>query len=98
MFSVRAGTYPSCSWCFCTTRSRNAASTLPGVVSCALQTASDRAPLIASGTEDPVGLLRALASGLVLVDRLVVLGPRLEDRVDDLPLRLDLVVAREQRR
>src|SRR5688500_18231719 len=99
MFSARAGTYPVFSWWRSTASRRIAASIAAGVVSEAFQTASDRAPLIAARLEDASGVRRALAARLVLRERrLAARGPRLEDRVADLPLRLDLVVAGEERR
>src|SRR5687767_2586743 len=98
MLSARAGTYPRFSPCSSTTSRRIAASTCAGVVFRPVQTRPDRSPLIVA-LEGPARLLGPLAAG-------VVGGqwgpaepvPALEDRVDGPPLRLDLVVAGEQRR
>src|SRR3954452_20213175 len=99
-FSTRAGAQaPSRAYCSCNSW-RMAESMAPGVVSCSLHMpaasvkASDRPPLVA-GLEQRVGLRRARGARRVLHQRGVALPPRLEDRVDDPPLRLDLVVAGE---
>src|SRR4051794_3459832 len=75
----------------------------PGVVDRALHIrsltagmASDRSPDVVAD-EQLVRLRRALRAGRVLGDALAALRPRADDRVDDPPLRLDLVVAGEER-
>src|SRR3954452_1909116 len=98
-FRTRAGaSWPECAWCS-TSSLRSAASISPGEVSCADQTSSltggiplDASPLVAVD-EDAIRLLGSLRAARVLRQLLVVVAvPGLEDRVDDLPLRLDLVV------
>src|SRR5512133_746236 len=106
VLSTRAGTYSCSCVCAWTSSSRSAASTAAGVVSCSDQTpwisavdaviGSNGAPLVAVA-QDRVLLGGTRGAGLVLRDRTGVLPPRLEDRVDDPPRSLDLVVAREQR-
>src|ERR1700712_2127751 len=102
-FSARAGTYPASSVWRSKSILRSAASIASGVVSCALQWLSetpgialDLTPLVA--VEHQLrGLVGALRTGLVLRQRPGRLLPRLHDRVADAPLRLDLVVAGEER-
>src|SRR4051794_11856930 len=87
---------------------RSAASMSPGVVSLARQTVSivatvrsapcsDRAPVLLVGPQQPLGVLGSLRARLVLRQRARGLLPLLHDRVADLPLGLDLVVAGEER-
>src|SRR6266513_1265715 len=100
MFSTRAGTYASLLAYCSLSSSRSAVSIAAGVVSCALQTPSsatrsDCAPVVSVGHQG-VRLFRSAGSRLVLGHRGGQLGPGLQDRVDDPPLRLDLVVSGEQ--
>src|SRR6476619_1795714 len=102
-FRAPAGTYEAFSLWRSKSILRSAASIASGVVSCALQWLSDT-----PGTSDlppgvPVAhqlvrLVGPLRAGLVLRQRAGGLLPCLHDRVADAPLRLDLIVAGEERR
>src|SRR5215218_10313689 len=98
MFITRAGTYARSSLWRSANIRRSADSTAPGVVSSSRQTSSMALqPPPAVGGDQRAGRLRAGGPRGVGVQGLVVGGPRLQDRVDDRPLRDHLVVAGEER-
>src|SRR3954463_2931181 len=100
MFITRAGTYARSSLKRSTNMRRSAASMRVGVVSSSRQTSSIalEPPPPARG-DQLVRRLRPRGPGRVLVQRhVVVVMPGRQDRVDDRPLGVDLVVAGEQRR
>src|SRR5215217_5933322 len=101
--STRAGDQAS-SRAYCSpSNCRSAASIAPGVVSCSVhmppasvtRAPSDRSPAVPR-LEQRVGRLWPGRAGGVLHQLRVTLAPRLDNRVDHAPLRLDLVVAREK--
>src|SRR5271155_1636871 len=104
MLSTRAGRKPPSSEWRSASSSRSAASIASGVVPCSLQTASltagiglDGAPVMVA-QQQVVRFAWSLRPGFVLRQRTSSVLPGAQDRVADAPLRLDLVVAREQRR
>src|SRR5204862_6543702 len=80
------------------TRRRRALPRRPRSPRSAAPTRSRLPPAIAARLQKRVGLARSPTAGLVARERSVLLAPAREDRIDEGPLRLDLVGPREERR